>query len=145
MKEHKSVSGKLRPPNPEVMFYGIVGVTAIDMKQINAFVDESRGRIVKSRFDEHGEMPVSRVMIGGELFVYFRAIPARVFITFPCIYSETLAAEGNMIHRLAESVIGIALMRSKFNDHFGLKLGDAPEGERYVTVPAGYFGETLRR
>jgi hypothetical protein len=74
-------------PRFEVVTDSIIGMQAIDVKEINATVSEMFDRLVEGRADKSGKHRVPGLMVGGKSLVHLLPIQTGLLVTRPGVDS----------------------------------------------------------
>ena len=117
------------------MFYGFVGVQAIDMEQVNATIFEVRKRLIKGFAKQGGEPCIMLIIVATDIFPNLFTILSRVFIALPSVHGIGSGGQPMLLHRLAECEIGVAGVRPEFNKQGGFDRLHNPECERDMPHP----------
>jgi hypothetical protein len=124
MKQYDGPIRKLRPPDFEVVPYGLVGVQPVNMQQIDGAIAELGDRLVKRHAQQGGKTPVQMLVVLRDRLKDVLAVMPGLIIANPGIHGITLRCQAIGGYGLAEGKIRIACMRAEFNQQTRRRLGD---------------------
>jgi hypothetical protein len=144
VEEEDAAVGELRQPRLHIVRDRLVGVAAVDVKEVDRRVGEVRPRLVERLREEAGKRAVERVVVGAQLLEDLGPVRPGVDVALPRVDGVAARPEAERLHRLAERAVGIALPRPELDEHPGPQRGDGEERERNVLVPAVDVGQPPR-
>ena len=139
-QEHAPVA-QLGQPRRDVVGNGLVGVAAVDVKEIDRAVGEARRRLVEAPLEQTREGAVERVVVGTQLFEHLRAVRPGVLVALPAVDRGAARGRPERLDRLAERAVGVSLPRAELDDRLRAERLDRVKRKRDVFVPAVDVGE----
>jgi hypothetical protein len=133
-QDHPSVA-QFRSPGLKIMTNSLVSMIAVDMKEVDLAVAETRGSFVEGHFQKGGKVAVSRVVMLSQLAEHLRPVDPVVGVSFPGVHRNGAGGKAERLDRLAEAAVRRPPKGAELHEHPWTKHRNDPHGEGNMFNP----------